>query len=39
MMTTSLKQSKAYWDNRVKAEKAWQESAKKDMEKIQPTYS
>lgn len=33
MMTTSLKQSKAYWDNRVKAEKAWQESAKKDMEK------
>lgn len=33
MMTTSLKQSKAYWDNRVKAEKAWQESTKKDMEK------
>ena len=33
MMTTSLKQSKAYWDNRVKAEKVWQESAKKDMEK------
>ena len=33
MMTTSLKQSKAYWDNRAKAEKAWQESAKKDMEK------
>nr|DAJ54849.1 MAG TPA: minor capsid protein [Caudoviricetes sp.] len=32
-MTTSLKQSKAYWDNRAKAEKAWQESAKKDMEK------
>lgn len=30
---TSLKQSKAYWDNRIKAEKAWQELAKKDMEK------
>lgn len=33
MMTTSLKQSKAYWDNRIKAEKSWQELAKKDMEK------
>lgn len=32
-MATSLKKSKAYWDARVKAEKAWQESAKKDMEK------
>lgn len=30
---TSLKQSKAYWVNRIKAEKAWQELAKKDMEK------
>ena len=30
---TSLKQSKAYWDNRIKAEKAWQKLAKKDMEK------
>lgn len=33
MMATSLKQSKSYWDNRIKAEKAWQESVKKDMEK------
>lgn len=33
MMTTSLKRSKAYWDNRIKAEKTWQELAKKDMEK------
>lgn len=32
-MTTSLKQSKSYWDNRVKAEKAWQELAKKDIDK------
>ncbi len=32
-MMTSLKQSKAYWDNRIKAEKAWQKLAKKDMEK------
>lgn len=32
-MTTSLKQSKSYWDNRAKAEKAWQELAKKDMYK------
>ena len=32
-MMTSLKQSKVYWDNRIKAEKAWQELAKKDMEK------
>lgn len=30
---TSLKKSKAYWDARAKAEKVWQESAKKDMEK------
>ena len=30
---TSLKQSKAYWDQRAKAEKVWQESAKKNMEK------
>ena len=29
----SLKQNKAYWDARIKAEKAWQELAKKDMEK------
>lgn len=33
MMATSLKQSKSYWDNRIKAEKAWQELVKKDMEK------
>lgn len=33
MMTTSLKKSKAYWDARAKAEKIWQESAKKDIEK------
>ena len=33
MMTTSLKQSKAYWDQRAKEEKAWQELAKKDMDK------
>lgn len=33
MMTTSLKKSKAYWDQRAKAEKVWQESAKKNMEK------
>lgn len=32
-MMTSLKQSKTYWNNRIKAEKAWQELAKKDMEK------
>lgn len=32
-MATSLKRSKAYWDNRIKAEKTWQELAKKDMEK------
>lgn len=32
-MTTSLKDSKSYWDNRVKAEKAWQELVQKDMEK------
>ena len=32
-MTTSLKQSKSYWDNRAKAEKAWQELVKKDMDK------
>lgn len=32
-MTTSLKQSKSYWNNRLKAEKAWQELVKKDMEK------
>ena len=31
MMATSLIQSKSYWDNRAKAEKAWQELAKKDM--------
>lgn len=30
---TSLKKSKTYWDARAKAEKVWQESAKKDMEK------
>lgn len=33
MMTTSLKQSKSYWDNRAKAEKAWQELVKKDIDK------
>ena len=33
MMTTSLKQSKAYWDQRAKEEKAWQELAKKDIDK------
>ena len=33
MMTTSLKKSKAYWDQRAKAEKVWQESAEKNMEK------
>lgn len=33
MMTTSLKQSKSYWDQRAKEEKAWQELAKKDMDK------
>lgn len=33
MMATSLIQSKSYWDNRAKAEKAWQELAKKDMDK------
>lgn len=32
-MTTSLKQSKSYWDNRAKAEKAWQELVKKDIDK------
>lgn len=32
-MMPSLKQNKAYWDARIKAEKAWQELAKKDMEK------
>lgn len=32
-MTTSLKQSKAYWDQRAKEEKKWQELAKKDMDK------
>lgn len=32
-MMTSLKKSKTYWDARAKAEKVWQESAKKDMEK------
>lgn len=32
-MTTSLKKSKAYWDARAKAEKIWQESAKKNIEK------
>lgn len=32
-MMISLKKSKAYWDARAKDEKAWQESAKKDMEK------
>lgn len=32
-MTTSLKQSKSYWDNRAKAEKAWQELFKKDIDK------
>lgn len=33
MMTTSLKQSKSYWDQRAKEEKKWQELAKKDMYK------
>lgn len=33
MMTTSLKQSKSYWDQRAKEEKKWQELAKKDMDK------
>ena len=33
MMTTSLKQSKSYWDNRAKAGKAWQELVKKDIDK------
>ena len=33
MMTTSLNESKAYWDQRAKAEKVWQESAKEDMYK------
>ena len=33
MMVTSLKQSKSYWDNRAKAEKAWQELVKKDIDK------
>lgn len=32
-MMTNLKKSKAYWDKRITAEKAWQESAKKDMDK------
>lgn len=32
-MTTSLKQSKSYWDQRAKEEKKWQELAKKDMDK------
>lgn len=32
-MTTSLKQSKSYWDNRAKSEKTWQELAKKDIDK------
>lgn len=32
-MTTSLKQSKSYWDNRAKAEKVWQELVKKDIDK------
>lgn len=33
MMATSLIQSKSYWDNRAKAEKAWQELVKKDVDK------
>lgn len=33
MMTTSLKQSKSYWDQRAKEEKKWQELAKTDMDK------
>lgn len=33
MMATSLIQSKSYWDNREKSEKAWQELAKKDIDK------
>ena len=33
MMTTSLKQSKSYWDQRAKEEKKWQELAKKDIDK------
>lgn len=32
-MTMSLKQSKSYWDNREKSEKAWQELTKKDIDK------
>lgn len=33
MMTTSLKQSKSYWDQRVEEEKKWQELVKKDIDK------
>lgn len=32
-MTTSLKQSKSYWDSRAKSEKAWQKLVKKDVDK------
>lgn len=32
-MTTSLKQSKSYWDQRAEEEKKWQELVKKDIDK------